>query len=299
MKNPSTIPKAGTQLTLAYLYSGIGIFQPGEILGPRLLTDFEGVLIIEGHPSYETQYGIYHLEPGSIVLARPGSHETYYWDANARTRHTYFHFNLEQIPDDWPDPDDWPCCRLRPARILNEMFQHIVDRASQHADWPTKRPGVSDNRVFGSFLDIYLNPPESFQDPSMLEFPDSLRRAIKYMREQLDSPEFKPFPLDELSRVANVSSNHLCRVFNKEFGISPMRACRLMQFQLAIPLLARSSLSIKAIADRCGFPDQLHFSRSFGHTFGLSPSQLRRKLQNGSPPPPSPLPPSLMPRLYW
>jgi len=72
-----------------------------------------------------------------------------------------------------------------------------------------------------------------------------------------------------------------------------------MQFQLAIPLLARSSLSIRAIAERCGFSDQNYFSRNFSHTFGQSPTQLRRKLQNGEPPPPMPLPPSLMPRLYW
>ena len=78
-----------------------------------------------------------------------------------------------------------------------------------------------------------------------------------------------------------------------------MKACRLMQFQLAIPLLARSNLSIKAIAERCGFPDQLHFSRNIHRTFGTPPTRLRQAMLRGRPPPASLLPPALMPRLYW
>ena len=78
-----------------------------------------------------------------------------------------------------------------------------------------------------------------------------------------------------------------------------MKACRLMQFQLAIPLLARTNFRIKAVAERCGFHDQLHFSRSFAQTFGQSPKQIRESMQQGQPPPPNPLPAELMPRLYW
>ena len=298
MGNSSITVKTGSRLKLAYLYSGTALYRPGEVLGPRLLKDFEAVLIIEGHPVYETQRGNYRLEPGSIVLARPGSRETYRWDTNVRTYHAYFHFNLEKIPADWPDPTDWPCCLIQPARILNEMFRYIAENSAMHADWPVRSPADSDNRVFETFLYLYLNPPKS-SEPVLSEFSEPVRRAMQFMRERLDAPEFIPISLDELSRVANVTPKHLCRLFHNEFGISPMQTCRLMQFQLAIPLLARSSLSIRAIAERCGFQDQNYFSRNFSHTFGQSPTQLRRKLQNGEPPPPMRLPPSLMPRLYW
>ncbi|MEN8255763.1 MAG: AraC family transcriptional regulator [Verrucomicrobiota bacterium] len=304
MGNSSTTPKkdatlkAGTRLKLAYLYSGTALYRPGEVLGPRLLKDFESVLVIEGHPVYETQHGKYRLEPGSIVLGKPGSNETYRWDTSVRTYHAYFHFNLEEIPADWPDLADWPCCRLHPPRILNEMFRYIAETSAMHADWPARSPADADNRIFETFLYIYLNPRQS-TEPVLSEFSEPVRRAMQFMRERLDAPEFVPFSLGGLAKVANVSPKHLCRVFQNEFGISPMQTSRLMQFQLAIPLLARSSLSIRAIAERCGFPDQNYFSRNFSQTFGQSPSQLRRKLHDGEPPPPIPLPPSLMPRLYW
>ena len=305
MEKTAITPKRGSRLKLGYLYSGITLYQPGEVLDgrfPRLMKDFEGVLIIEGHPTFETQHGKYPLEPGAIMLSRPGLEETCRWDAEHQTHHAYFHFALEEIPADWPDPADWPYCQLRPAQVLGELFHYIVDRATRQVDWPAQnRPGLSENRLLENFLDIFLDPPRVVEDPLLPELSEPVRRAVKYMRERFEDAVFKPFTLDDLSKTANVSPKHLCRVFHHELGLSPMRVCRLMQFQLAVAMLARSNRNIQEVAVRCGFPDPFYFSRSFSRTFGRSPSQLRRDMQNGSPPPPNPLPHShsLMPRLHW
>ena len=305
MKESPASPKAGDRLKLGYLYGGTALYQPGEVLEgrfPRLMKDFEGVLIIEGCPVYETQHGRYALEPGSILLSRPGLNETTYWDEHNQTHHAYFHFSLEEIPSDWPDPAEWPYNQLRPAPVLSEMFHYIVDQASQRLDWPTQqRPGSSENRLLENFLDIYLKPTAAVASALLPEFPEPVRRALKYMRERFEDAAFNPFSLNDLSEVANVSSKHLCRVFRKELGLSPMRVCRLMQLQLSIAMLARSNRTIQDVAVRCGFSDPFYFSRSFSETYGRSPSQLRRDMQNGAPPPPNPLPHShsLMPRLHW
>jgi len=51
MGNSSITVKTGSRLKLAYLYSGTALYRPGEVLGPRLLKDFEAVLIIGGGAS--------------------------------------------------------------------------------------------------------------------------------------------------------------------------------------------------------------------------------------------------------
>jgi len=167
---------------------------------------------------------------------------------------------------------------------------------------PTQqRPGNSETRLFESFLDIFLNPPAAVGETSPPEFSEPVRRALKFMRERFEAPVFKPFSLNDLSEAAHASSKHLCRVFHKELGLSPMRVYRLMQFQLAVSMLARSNRNIQDVAIRCGFSDPFYFSRSFSKIYGRSPGQLRQDMKNGAPPPPNPLPPSrsLMPRLHW
>ena len=305
MKQKVTVPRVGSRLKLEYLYSGAALYQPGETLDerfPRLMKDFEGVLIVEGHPTYETQYGRYPLEPGSIVLARPGLHETCLWDADNQTYHAYFHFNLEEVPADWPAVDEWPYCLIHPPQVLAELFRHIVDQSTQRVDWPGQQsPGGSENRQVESFLDIFLNPPRPSSDAMYLEFSEPVRRALKSMCERFEDAVFQPVNLEDLAAASHVSSKHLCRMFRKELNLSPMRVCRLMQFQLAIAMLARSNRNVQDIARRCGFPDPFYFSRSFTKTFGKSPSQLRLDVQNGAPLPKNPLPHShsLMPRLHW
>lgn len=300
MKNPSTTPAIGDRLRLAYFLSGTATFQPGQVLGPRVLDDYEGVLIVEGHPVYETQHGTFRLEPGSIVLARPGTQEIYRWDEQVPSVHAYFHFDLEEIPSDWPDPSDWPLCQISPELGMGELFRHIAERAAQNTDWTEQAPAPAVSRLFEAFLELYLNPTGASTESALREFSEPVRLATMHIRWRLGEPTFTPVPLGELARISNVSPAHLCHLFNKELGISPVRACRLMQLQLAIPLLARSGMSIRAIAERCGFPDQLHFSRSFSRTYGQSPSRLRREMQAGAlPPKPSPHSYLFMPRVHW
>lgn len=175
----------------------------------------------------------------------------------------------------------------------------MAERALQHDDWPAEKPGDTDNRVFETFLDLFLTTSGTISTLPHYNLSEPVRRAAKFMRNRLDCPHFEPFTLDDLAAAAHVSTKHLCRVFSKELGFSPMKACRLMQFQLAIPLLARSNRTIKEIAERCGFPDQLYFSRAFSQAFGHSPGQTRKAMREGQPPPPIPLPPALTPRFYW
>jgi AraC-like DNA-binding protein len=297
MRDAGGSPVSGVRTE--HCYAGISVYEPGDVLGPRLLSDFEAVLVLEGAPLYETDEGAQVLEPGSIVLAQPGGRETYRWDTERRTRHAFLHFTLEGLSSNWPDSGDWPRWQLHPAPILGQILQHLVQRAMHHPDGTTRTPGYIDNRLLETFLDLYLSEEDvtGLIAPRFLSEP--VRVAARFMRERIDRPVFEPYTLDELAATAHVSSKHLCRAFQKELRISPMKACRKMQFLLATSLLARTNLRIKAIALRCGFPDQHHFSRAFSQCFGRPPSEVRRAMLQGNPPPQNPLPAALMPQLYW
>ena len=64
-----------------------------------------------------------------------------------------------------------------------------------------------------------------------------------------------------------------------------MQAVRLLRLEQAAALLARSTLSVKQIAARCGFASQFHFSRTFRAVYGASPTEIRTQTAQGAPPP--------------
>jgi AraC family transcriptional regulator len=287
----------GDRLRLGYLYGSVALYQPGETLGPRDLSDYELVLITEGNVTYIADGRHYALAPGSVVLARPGSREEYVWDRTGRTKHAYFHFGITGLPCDWPEPDRWPVQRRDADGALATLFQHVLHRIAQHSGGPSREPSAAECRMVEALIEVFLKGPHP--DVSSLERPEPVRRAVKWMRELIDEDPGRRVALADLAAAANVSQKHLCRVFARSIGHAPLETYRLLRLQLAVALLARSNLSIKEIAQRCGFDDALYFSRCFSHTLGCSPLHARNRMRKGSPPPALHLPMDVTPRIYW
>src|SRR5262245_32904059 len=91
--------------------------------------------------------------------------------------------------------------------------------------------------------------------------------------------------LTELSRVACVTSEHLCRLFKTATNHSPVETVRLARLDRAAVFLSRSNYSVGEIATMCGFASQFHFSRRFKEAFGKAPRQVRADIQAGGAPP--------------
>jgi len=287
------------RLQLTYLYGGAVQYQAGEHLGPRVLPDHEFVLILEGNVTYQVQRREYAAPPGSIILARPGLQEAYTWDKRGRTRHAFFHFALDQVPAEWPEPSLWPVIRTQPDPVLPALFRHVMRRIYQHPNWPACKPGDDDCQVVETLMRLFLE--ESITAESEFEHgrPAPVSRAIRHMREVIDEAPHRTLSLPQLSRVAGVNAKHLCRLFRHTLGHPPIETHRLLRLQLALALLTRSNLTVKQIAHRCGFDDPAYFSRCFMKVFRRSPRAVRKRLADGLPPPPNPLPVDVTPRLSW
>jgi len=286
-------------LVLSYLHGGRFRYQPRESLGPRLLTDYELVLILEGNVTYCCDNEEYKLESGSIVLGRPGSRETYRWDREKPTYHAFIHFGIQEIPSDWPPPERWPRIRIKPDPAARPFLRHILRHVNEHPNWPMQSPGRAECRLVETLIDIFLET--HITDDAQLERdrPEPIRRTLKMMKLSLEETPVTPVSLIKLAQKAHVTPKHLCRLFTRHMGQPPMRTYNLLRLQYSITLLSRSNLSIKEIAERCGYEDPLYFSRSFSKTFNKSPRQLRKDIRAGNLPPSNPLPADITPRLYW
>jgi len=271
-------------------------YRPGDTLGPRVLGDYELVLILDGHVSYSCNGEEFKAHPGTVIFSRMGFSETYRWDPERETRHIYCHFDVDRVPSYWPVMGSWPIVFTRVDPVVATLFHHVIQLCRSHPTWPSERPSVTTCRVVEVLMTALLQKPES---ELALSRPESVQRATQYMRRVLDEASLSPVTLKDLADAASISPKHLCRLFHQSLGCSPMQACRYLRLQLAVVLLSRSNLSVKQIGSRCGFTTPHHFSRCFAQTFGKAPSLVRRQVFAGQPPPVVPLPADLMPRLYW
>jgi AraC family transcriptional regulator len=294
---PAVSPE--TCFPLTYLHGGVVWYRPGDTLGPRVMADFEVVLIVDGHVVYSADGQTYHAPPGAIILPRPGFHEFYRWDPQQQTQHAFVHFKIETTPRHWPEPRAWPILVAKPEPVCAALLQHVVKLCAGHPRWPVEQPTQEVCCLMKTLLETLLTRSSATSAPLDAARPQPLQRAMQWMRQMVDDhPEQTP-RLAEVAASTGISAKHLCRVFRQHVGCGPMAAYRRLRLHLALALLTRSNLNIKQIANRCGFASQFQFSRNFSQTFGMSPTAARRRVQQGKSPPKSSLPADLAPRIHW
>ncbi len=84
-------------------------------------------------------------------------------------------------------------------------------------------------------------------------------------------------PIPALARAAGVSSSRLHALFHAALGLSPLQYVLRQRLRRSQQLLIGSDLAIQEVAERSGFGDPFHFSRTFRKTFGESPRTYRQR----------------------
>lgn len=100
----------------------------------------------------------------------------------------------------------------------------------------------------------------------------------------LDEPDAWPDGLPSVESLAaklGVSDRHVRRIFETQFGVSPMQYLQTRRLLTAKQLLADTALPVTQIALISGYASVRRFNAAFVGHYGLNPTQLRR--QGGTP----------------
>jgi AraC family transcriptional regulator len=86
----------------------------------------------------------------------------------------------------------------------------------------------------------------------------------------------QPLQVEDLARIAGLSTSHFSRAFKLHFGQTAGLYIRNRRMQLARNYMLSTDYSLAEIALLCGMSDQSHFTRNFQRTFGEAPARWRR-----------------------
>ena len=93
----------------------------------------------------------------------------------------------------------------------------------------------------------------------------------------LDEPEHWTPTVQNLATRLGISDRHVRRIFEAQFGVSPMQYLQTRRLHTAKQLLADTSLPITQIALMSGYASVRRFNAAFVEHYELNPTQLRRK----------------------
>lgn len=103
----------------------------------------------------------------------------------------------------------------------------------------------------------------------------ALNPAIRHLEQHFSDA----ISMDEMAKLAKLSSTHFNRRFQQLLRSTPTEYLRTVRVQTAAKLLSGTQKSLVDIAVETGFTDQSHFTRCFHKSTGLTPRDYRLRFQ--------------------
>ena len=116
-------------------------------------------------------------------------------------------------------------------------------------------------------FDLFIETPEC--GPERLG-----HRALAQFHAALTRHACEGVPVEDLAAETGVSVDYVRDLFRVRYGMRPVEYRTSLRMGRARELLASSTLNVKEVAHRTGYPNALYFSRAFRSYFGMSPREM-------------------------
>lgn len=164
---------------------------------------------------------------------------------------------------------------LNPARELKKYdptsydnSQELIKNLSLHynnSDASKLETQSIINIILCRFLDSAIIKTE-IQDKRIF-------KVITYIHERIEHL----ITLEELADLANLTKDHLIRLFKKQMGCTPAKYINQKKIEKAQLLILMENISLKNVAYKLGFENISYFIRLFKKITGETPSTYRKK----------------------
>jgi len=108
---------------------------------------------------------------------------------------------------------------------------------------------------------------------------DRVHIVQQYLRAHLSSS----FSVDDLARLAGLSTSHFSATFKNTVGVSVIEYVKRLRSARARELLITTDASVGEIGETVGYSDAFYFSRQFRAVNGVSPTVFRSRSRGDAP----------------
>ncbi len=158
-----------------------------------------------------------------------------------------------------------PIIKLEPESTAPATLNRTILAASK---------GLIDNQYKASHTAyrLIMDLSEAYGLNDYEDFPLPIQKAIDYC---LRNPS-TGHDVAAMAKEANCSRWHFSRLFKQATGMTPAAFVRDQQMHRASALLETGTLSVKEVAEQCGFNSAVSFCRAYKREFGLTPGQKQK-----------------------
>ncbi|MDD2708176.1 MAG: AraC family transcriptional regulator [Verrucomicrobiae bacterium] len=171
-----------------------------------------------------------------------------------------------------------PCCHLNIE--CGGMLESLVKRLVESKSFKSEAP--EDLLLTDGSMRLLLEPFARAAAREDLKGSLSILIRFKPLFDYIEGHLSSTIRLAELGKVAGLHPTYLSNSFSRLLGVSPLQYVCRRRIEQAGALLLEGRQSMAQIAEKLGFVDAFHFSKTFKKITGHPPSSYRKWLANGA-----------------
>jgi AraC family transcriptional regulator of arabinose operon len=109
------------------------------------------------------------------------------------------------------------------------------------------------------------------------EMNNSHFNKMSIIRAKIYNQPFLDWSIDWLSHELAMSRSSFQHMYKHFFGVSPMADVIMSRLEHAKYLLSTTDISVKKIAEKCGYSNEIHFMRQFKRQNQITPTEYRNQ----------------------
>ncbi|OPJ57551.1 helix-turn-helix transcriptional regulator [Clostridium oryzae] len=116
---------------------------------------------------------------------------------------------------------------------------------------------------------------------SNYDFSNTHYNKMSIIRTKIYNQPYKNWNINNLSHELTMSRSCFQHLYKDFFGVSPMTDVIISRIEHAKYLLSTTDISVKKIAEMCGYNNGIHFMRQFKNQTMLTPTEYRSSKRTG------------------
>ena len=249
---------------------------PGHAFGPARRNHFLFHYIISGRgllmsTNDSGAKSDHRLGEGEGFLIFPDQVNTYVADLDDPWEYVWVEFDGIHVKDDLEaaglTPSS-PVYRSRSSELRAGMVEEMRYLVSNRDASPLHLIGHT--YLFLDYLLRSVDHPAE-QAPGKLQG-FYIREAVDFIKEHYQDD----ITVEDIAKRTGLNRSYFGKVFKAATGASPQRYLIGYRMSKASELLKLTALPVGEVGRAVGYPNQLHFSRAFKGTYGVSPREWRR-----------------------
>ncbi|OOM10438.1 AraC family transcriptional regulator [Clostridium saccharobutylicum] len=134
--------------------------------------------------------------------------------------------------------------------------------------------------IKGYFYDLIVHLMRNYVEEILTQkqFDDRINNLTRFndIIKYIENNYYEKIKLEELAKMANISTYHFVRSFKQITGRSPIDYINKLRINKAFSLLKEGKFNVTEVALDCGFNDVNYFSRLFKKYNKMSPSEAKK-----------------------